>query len=223
MDELPEISLTDKCIVLDLDQTLIATQDELDSLFELNILSDPKYISLRNRIYHIRLEDLENPGIGSKYDFWGITRPYIDEFLLFCFQYFKIVAVWSAGKRLYVESIVDHIFKDLPKPHIVFTHDDIDYSSDGNILKKLTKMINHNSLTQNNMSLYNTLALDDNPTTFQYNLGNGILIPPYEPDCDIDSFLENDTHLLKFRDWLLSDDVINSNAINSINKSNIFT
>ena len=97
-DDIPLMSMTDKCIVLDLDQTVIATQDDIQSLHNLKILSNPQLISLRNRSYYISVEDLEKPGIGTKYDFWGVTRPHIHEFLIFCFSYFKIVAIWSAGQ-----------------------------------------------------------------------------------------------------------------------------
>jgi len=222
ISDISNVPLTNKCIVLDLDQTLIATQEDMDSLTQLKILSDPRYMILRSRIYHICLEDLEKPGIGTKYNFWGITRPHIEDFLLFCFSYFRIVAVWSAGKKPYVEAIVDHIFKDLPQPHIIFTHDDIDYGSNKTILKKLTKMIEYNYLTKKNMSLTNTFALDDNPTTFKENPESGILIPAYDPECNIESFTEDDTHLLKFKDWLLSPAIISSTTIENLDKNNIF-
>src|SRR3989338_4538064 len=115
-NDIPVTSITDKCIVIDLDHTLVSTQDPFGSLKELGILSNPDLIALRNRIYHIEIEDLEKPGVGTKYDFWWIIRPHVEEFLIFCFSYFRVVAVWSAGKRPYVEGIVDHLFRDLPKP-----------------------------------------------------------------------------------------------------------
>lgn len=222
-NDIPFASITNKCIVLDLDQTLIATQDEVSSLKKLMILSDPNLISLRRRTYYITLEDLEKPGVGSKYDFWGVTRPHIEEFLIFCFSYFKLVIVWSAGKRLYVEAIVDHIFKDLPKPHFVFTYDDITFSEDGNVCKPLTKIINSNDILRKHMSLENTLALDDNSMTFRQNPGNGVLLPAYDPSLNIDSFSRDDPTLLQFKQWLLQPEVINSTDVTTLNKDNIFT
>src|SRR5690606_31782804 len=111
--KIPSTSLTNKCIVLDLDQTLLATQESINSLHELGILSNPNLLSLRNRTYYFTIEDLEGPGIGTKYNYWGVTRPHCHEFLLFCFSYFRVVAIWSAGQRPYVESIVDYLFRDL--------------------------------------------------------------------------------------------------------------
>lgn len=223
-DDIPATSITNKCIVLDLDQTLIATQDSIDSLKQFKILSNPQLIPLRNRVYYMTIEDLEKPGIGSKYEFWGVTRPHIHEFLIFCFSYFKIVAVWSAGKRPYVEAIVDHIFKDIRPPHIVFTYDDIDIDSNGNIIKQLNKMINYDPIIKRNMSLANTFVIDDNALTFQLNENNGVTIPAYlnNPVLNVDALGRDDPTLLQLKYWLLQPEVVNSTDISNLDKSNIF-
>lgn len=222
-NNIPSISITDKCIVIDLDQTLIATQDDISSLKNLKILSDPKLMNLRKRIYHLNIEDLEKPGIGTRYDFWGITRPHVEEFLIFCFSYFKIVAIWSAGKRPYVEAIVDHLFKDLPSPHVIFTYDDIVIGNNGHVSKPLTKMIESNQVLRRYMSLQNTFALDDNSMTFHQNYGNGLLIPAYEPALNITSFQRDDHALLQLKYWLLQPEVVNARDITILDKSKIFT
>lgn len=222
-DEIPLASMTNKCVVLDLDQTLIATQDSIESLKSLNILSDPNLISLRNRVYYITIEDLEKPGIGTKYDFWGVTRPHTEEFLMFCFSYFKIVAVWSAGKRPYVEAIVDHIFKDLPHPHVVFTHDDIIIGPKGHIEKPLVKLIESNPVLRRNMSLQNTLAIDDNSMTFYRNHDNGVLIPAYDPSASINALARDDPTLLQLKYWLLQPEVVNARDVTVLDKSKIFS
>lgn len=222
-DTIPSASMTDKCIVLDLDQTLIATQDSTESLKVLGILSDPKLISLRNRTYYITIEDLEKPGIGTKYDFWGVTRPHVQEFLIFCFSYFKIVAVWSAGKRPYVEAIVDHLFKDLPQPHVIFTHDDIIIGPQGHVEKPLTKMIESNPILRRHMSLQNTLAIDDNSMTFFLNHGNGVLIPAYDPSLNTNALARDDPTLLQLKYWFLQPEVVNSRDVTTLDKSKIFS
>lgn len=222
-DDIPPVSITDKCVVLDLDQTLIATQDSIDSLKRLGILSDPKLLSLRNRTYHITIEDLEKPGIGTKYDFWGVTRPHVQEFLIFCFSYFKIVAVWSAGKRPYVEAIVAHIFKDIRPPHVVFTHDEIIIGPKGHVEKPLTKLIESNPVLRRNMSLQNTLAVDDNSMTFYLNYDNGILIPAYDPSVSVDALARDDPTLLQLKYWLLQPEVVNARDVTVLDKSKIFS
>jgi hypothetical protein len=218
-------SLTDKCIYLDLDQTLISTAEEkhgLDRLYKLKILSDPSLMHIRNRIYHVVVEDLEQPGYGSKYEMWGITRPHLHKFLTFCFSYFRLVIVYSAGKRQYVESIVDHIFKDLPYPHLVLSYDDIKKTGK-TIIKPLTVVMEANSLTKEFVKPTNTLGLDDLPSTYSENEGNGILIPAYEPDeLSKESLAENDNCLLKLENWLMSPEVIDCKDVRLLDKSKIF-
>lgn len=221
--DIAKASITDKCCVLDLDATLISTADSIESLKKMKIMSDPKLMKLRKRTYYLTIDDLEKPGIGTKYSFWGITRPHLEEFLIFCFSYFKIVAVWSAGKRPYVEAIVDHIFKDISPPHIVFTHDDIDIGPKGHIIKNLNKLIESNATMRKHMSLQNTLAIDDNSTTFSKNKGNGVLIPAYEPALSVEALSRDDNTLKQLMLWLLTEEVIASNDVSSLNKSEIFT
>ena len=52
-DLIPENPLTDKCIVLDLDETLVHTEEYVEWLRDLNIYKDPNAYVLRNRIYKL--------------------------------------------------------------------------------------------------------------------------------------------------------------------------
>lgn len=231
-DDIPTQSITDKCIVLDLDQTLIATQEDIESLKRLGIYSNPKLLTLRNRTYDILVEDLEKPGIGTVQHLWGVTRPHLFEFLLFCFKYFKIVVVCTAGKYLYALAIVAHIFKDLSEPHYTFAHEDIYiyFGPKGEPRKPLVKLSKSHSLLQTHMSLENTFALDDNPLTFTENPDNGILIPAYEPYLNINdpnrsikALSQEDVALLQLKYWLLQPEVINAKDVRTLNTRTIFT
>lgn len=221
--DIPTMSLTDKCIVLDLDETLINTQEKFEDLKKLGIFTDPKLVNLRSRVYTIQVNDLEAPGIGTQYEYWGVTRPHTQEFLIFCFSYFKIVAVWSAGKRQYVEEIVKYLFKDLPYPHVVFTRDDIVKNEHDEVEKPLVNMIESEPMLKKYMGLENTLALDDNYTTYNHNPGNGVLLPPYAPACTVNAFLKDDYTLLQFKNWLLKDEVASAKDVRELDKSQIFT
>lgn len=227
-DDIPSVSITDKCIVLDLDLTLVCTQDITDTLKsltdlkDLKILTDPSLLSLRRRTYYSNMDDFNTPGTGTEVSYWGITRPHLNEFLMFCFSYFRLVIVWSAGQRPYVEGIVDYIFKDIRPPHAVFTHDDVIEEHGQIIIKPLEKIFHANPLLQKYMTLENTLALDDNPTTFRDNLDNGILIPAYEPSPSINSMSRDDPALLQFKAWLLQPEVVNSPDVRTLDKSTIF-
>lgn len=210
-----------KCIVLDLDQTLIATQKDLNSIVSLGILSKPELMPLRNRIYNLEITDFEKKGEGSSYSFWGITRPHIKEFLVFCFSYFEYVVVWSAGKKRYVEAIVDHIFKDIQMPHLVLTYDDITTASDGSVEKPLEKVFSF--FPKGQVSFKNILALDDNPTTFRHNPKNAVLIPEYDPPLNVNAMSKDDPTLLQFMYWLRQKDVSQSTNVETLDKKNIFS
>lgn len=221
-DLIPNVSLTNKCIVLDLDNTLLCTQETMNTLYDSQILSNPQYLALRNRVYYFSLDSVNHPGENSKLEMWGITRPYLKEFLLFCFSYFKIVAVWSAGQRSYVEAIVNYLFKDLPMPHIIFTADNTIFQN-GHTYKPLSTIMSSNPVLSRLMTPMTTLAIDDNSTTYTYNKDNAVLIPAYSPSPNLNSLSSDDPSLLQLKYWLLQPEVIAAKDIRSINKSTIFT
>lgn len=213
---------TNRCIVLDLDQTLIATQKDIQSLKDMGIMSKPELLGLRDRIYNLEMSDFQKKGDGSSYRFWGIMRPHIKEFLIFCFSYFEYVVVWSAGKRKYVEAIVDHIFRDIQEPYLVLTYDDIVMASDGNVEKPLEKMFKIIANKGGNVSFSNTLALDDNPSTFRKNKDNGVLIPPYDPAPNPNAFGRDDPTLQQFMYWLVTPEIMSVSNVSELEKSSIF-
>lgn len=221
-DDILHKSITDKVVVLDLDATLIATQDSFDSFKNLGIMSNPKLMELKRRCYCIKLKDVDAIGDGTRYDFWGVKRHYLEEFLLFCFNYFRLVIVWSAGQKNYVEAIVENIFKNLRKPHLVFSYDFCDIDKDKNIGKPLTKLLKHEALKKYNIKPGQVVAIDDNETTFEKNLKNAIFIPPFEPELNIASMNEHDDTLLKIKYFLLLPHVIEATDITKIDMSTIF-
>lgn len=221
-DQILHKSITDFTVILDLDATLIATQDSYDSFKQLGILSNPKLLDLRRRCYCIKLTDLEEVGDGTRYDFWGVTRPHLEEFLLFCFNYFKLVIVWSAGKKNYVHAIVNNIFKNLRKPHLIWTYDDIDMDQDDNIIKPITKLLNSNFIHKHHLDPQKILCIDDNESTFCKNKKNAIFIPPFEPELNVASMTKPDTTLLQLKYWLLLPNVVNCDNVTKLDKSNIF-
>lgn len=208
--------LTGLVFVFDLDLTAICTQDTIETLKHLDIFNNPYLLKLRNRTYFFHIDDLGKPGIGTKYNFWGVTRPHLYELLKFCSAYGRIV-VWSAGKRPYVELIVSHIFKDLAYPELVLTHDDILFDKIGNVIKPLSKVCQLLGV-----SMKQVLAIDDNELTFQHNLNNGIHIPAYEPRATIDSLCQDDDTLLRLKRWLSSPEVIQTIDVTTLDKSVIF-
>ena len=227
LNKISEKPLTDKCIVLDLDETLVHSHGapNIDLLNELGIFIDPENYDLRERVYKITMEDVvHKKGTGEKTDMWGITRPHVREFLIHCFNYFKIVIVWSAGRKNYVHAIVNHLFRDLPRPHIVWTYDDLERLSNNTLIKPLNKLMKKVSGLNKHMSLTNSFIVDDRVTVFQEpNPYNGIEIPPYRPDFDLKSLKIEDDTLLKLIKWLMKKDVIHSKDIRTLDKRDIFS
>lgn len=218
-DIIPKQSLTNKCIVLDLDETLVHSYDKdnaLELLTSLDIMFNSNDIELRNRIYYFTIT---RPGFANKF-IWGVLRPHVAEFLIFCLSYFNIVAVWSAGTRDYVNHIVKIIFSNLKQPPIVFSANETDFS-DGRVLKDLRVMFDFNEFTRENMNIMNTLTIDDNRDAIRNNTSNAILIPAYKPAFNISSMSIKDDTLLKIKAWLSLNEVIVNDDVRELNK-NIF-
>lgn len=215
-------TLTDKCIILDLDETLVYTQEDLSDLFQLKILDDPMLMRLRGQTYLLDIEDATTArGQGQLMTIWGTMRPHLKEFLSFCFHYFRFTAVWSAGTLKYVDAISDHIFRDLPSPAIIYSWPNCVHM-DNNLLKPIVNMIANEDKLRNYMTLANTFILDDRSTTFAMNLQNGILIPSWHPFPSISGLQMDDTALIKLMNWFIQPEVINASDVRLLDKFHIF-
>jgi len=221
-------SKTKKCVVFDVDLTLVCSSDKIDEFNKigLNNLNDPKFDSIRDRIYAMNI-DTESDPIKKKTFIWGIIRPYWQEFLTYCFSYFDVIAVWSAGEERYVEEMVNILFKGFPKPHVVYARGMLEIipgAIDGRINKHkpLSKMFNNVPGLNNRMNLYNTIIVDDIIDNFYANRDNGVEIPQYSPPLTLDGLKTNDIAFLQLMRWLDRRDVIETNDIRLINKRDIF-
>ena len=227
LDRIPFKALTNKCIVLDLDETLVHSNENMDQLKELKIMTDPTLIDLRRRTYQITMDDVVyKKGEGVKTEMWGIVRPHVKEFLVSCFSYFKVVAVWSAGKRKYVDAIVDYLFKDIKRPHVVYSYDQCERTSDNLLVKPLSKMIESEPGLDKYMSIENTFIIDDTKTVYAGFIGdnpdNGIQIPAYKPAFNIHLLRSDDIALKQVMTWFLRPDVMNSLDVRELDKTVVF-
>jgi hypothetical protein len=225
LDNIPNTSLTDKCIVLDLDETLVHSFEKMEELRPLGLFKNPQLLDIRKRAYRIQLGDTLDNNRWKPLDIWGVTRPNLDEFLCFCFKYFRIVAVWSAGQSKYVESICDFIFRDIRPPHIIYSWPDCEKDTpDGHIEKPLQKMIDCEPHIKKYMSLTNTFVIDDRYSTFaNCNLGNGVLIPPYSPHPTVEALRQQEPSLLELKRWFTRPEVVMSKDVRKLDKSKIFS
>jgi TFIIF-interacting CTD phosphatase-like protein len=213
--EIREIPLTDKNIVLDLDQTLIHSHEKMDNLSRLGILRDSKFLPMRDRTYVLRFEDG-----GTN---WGIVRPHAEDFLVFCFSYFKHVIVWSAGTEEYVDLVVDYLFRDIRKPDLVYSREDCTLPDDcKDLCKPLTKLIHDEpwlGLTEKN-----TYFLDDMDYTFRKNERNAIHIPGFDTTTKDrltqKSVTRDDDALKKLTTWFMKNRDVSD--VRLVDKTHIF-
>jgi hypothetical protein len=235
-----EHSLTDKCISLDIDNTLLYSNDDTQIIEDggqtwiakLNVYHNTKLIGIRNRVYQVKMVDVVTPqGAGEATYMSGILRPDAREFMAFCFSYFRIVNFWSAGKRKYVHEMVKILCADLPhQPNLIFSWDQCKLVN-GDVEKPLELMFKIPGL-ENLMSLNNTYALDDRKSTADPNPDNLIQIPEFIPDFTIAGLTKNDNALRQLMHWLTIPEVMHCKdirtlekqyEINNTIKSNIFT
>lgn len=211
-----------KYIVLDIDATLVHTHGDGDEYVNLNLFSNPKMQKLRGRTYTMNLTDVTvAPGTGEEMKLYGIYRPWLKEFLEFCFKYFDHVIIWSAGKKKYVEKMCELMFTDRKKqPLIIYNYNDCEIYDDY-IRKPLSKLYS-DPRTKGRMNEKNTLVVDDRDDTFALNKGNGILIPEYEATMSIKGINKKDNALLKLMGWLMTDEVRDASDIRKVDKSKIF-
>lgn len=215
-----EKSRTKLNLVCDLDECLIRTMPDNTEAVKKKIQADPKYIAARQRIFTLELRDvMGDRGKGRIDEYWGVKRPHLDDFLLFAFEYFHTVSVWSAGQRGYVDAVVDKIFYDFPVPHVVMNHDDVVYLPSGNYYKPLKKVY---SLDPETFKESNTLLIDNRYDNFLDNPSNAIHIPDYRPSANPSSIMNDDICLQQFQQWLLKSEVVKAKDIRPIPKVSIF-
>lgn len=116
------------------------------------------------------------------------SRPWLKEFLSFCFTRFDSVSIWTAANRAWFEFVDANIFQPLIYEincehgrryqwRLALTQEHCYFHTSGNDLytfKPLFKI--WNELPFDSFRPENTVAIDDSPCTFTYNPENGIPI-----------------------------------------------
>ena len=223
------VSITDKCIILDIDHTMAATQSGDKQAMDKAIPTTPEAHDLRRRVYAFNREHAGSANGDGESDFmWGVMRPGLKEFLIFCFSYFKAVIVWSAGTKEYVELVCESLFSDVDNPMAIFSRDSCVYDEEAEVYRKpIATLIKQNPRIAQYVNLKNTYIVDDTKYTFQPNPDNAIHIPRYLPESEsnVSSFnamRANDIALDQIRTWLSRPEVIQSEDIRTLNKKRIF-
>ena len=198
-------------IVLDIDETLLCTNTD-----------GSKYpVELKDNEEMARAHYTVTTREGT---YWGVKRPYVDEFLAYCFKRFDAVAFWSAGKEGYVNEVVK-VLNPPGTPAFVRSRSQCDElhsefeMEDGRtqLVPTLWKPLqaifdNYPAFTR-----YNTWVLDDRQDYAQENLLNWLAIPPYHPTVK-ELLPRDDDYLLRLMDWFEREDVKNSTNVLEVEK-----
>tara|TARA_Y100000592_G_C5458676_1_gene312795 strand:- start:1103 stop:1780 length:678 start_codon:yes stop_codon:yes gene_type:complete len=212
-----------KNIVLDIDATLVNTHGDDGEFLNLKFITEPKMLKYRKRIYSMNLSDVTTePGDGEELKLYGVYRPYLKEFLDFCFDYFDNVIIWSAGKKKYVEKMCELMFVDAKKqPLVIYNWNNT--TIDGDRITKPLKKLYNDPRTKGEMNEKNTFVVDDRDDTYYLNKNNGILIPEYEAALSYGGLKMQDDNLLKLMAWFSLDEVSESEDVRELEKDKIFT
>lgn len=201
-----------QCIVLDIDETLVHSSQDYNKLNEITqLLNKTQNEQLQSRLYILPMKDA-----GVPYSIWGLTRPYLTDFIDYCFARFDKVCVWSAGTADYVHKVVETIFPAHQQPDIILCRGECHYATDNTLFKPLAKLVDKIE----GLELYNTFIVDDRLTTFLRNPANGILIPEYAPTNPLQS---DDSRLIELMEWFSLDEVRSIPDVRLLEKTTIFS
>jgi carboxy-terminal domain RNA polymerase II polypeptide A small phosphatase len=165
----------DKLIVLDLDETLVFAE-ETDKKNNRTIIEQDHF---RTGEYII------------------LKRPNVSSFIKTLFEWFD-VSVWTAGSSPYAHAVVSEVFREhadclkfiMTSKNTVWKYDF--EMREHRVMKPLKKV------TRKGFELSKILHIDNTPSTFSANYGNGILVISWTGQQNDDELLS----LLTFLEWL---------------------
>lgn len=161
-----------KLIVLDLDETLIHSVQQ----------SNDNQILDNTDMSNVETYETDFSWSHATVSYKVYVRPYVKEFLDFCFENFD-VGVWTAATQDYADKIVPLVFKHRV-PIFVFTRERCTTKTDNrdyllypltDTVKKLQK-VKRRKFNGKRYNINNILVIDDTPSTFKCNYGNAIQI-----------------------------------------------
>jgi TFIIF-interacting CTD phosphatase-like protein len=155
------LKLKTRLIVLDIDETLVYTTDK-------PLPREPHYTFSEYSIYR---------------------RPYLAEFLAFCFERFD-VGVWSSASERYVSFVASQIFERDSGLKFVWSEKNcITESSGQSQIKDLRKLRRFGYLVDE------IRAIDDTPEKYKRQLPNLIKIEPFRGNFEDNCLLKIRSHL----------------------------
>lgn len=209
-------SITDYIAVFDLDESFLHTFNGDVSSVEKLKLND--YPDIKKRLYvkSILIRDTEKT--QSLYQFWGVLRPGVSDFIPFANMYFRAIIVWTAGIYPYAREMIKELFKGYQGPFFYFSRRNCNII-DGNYTKPLYLI----EKKFPEFKVNKMMIIDDRDISFVECPNNGILIPPYEPNANANAIRVNDIALDQLKYWLLTKEVMMAGEVPKMNKKDIFS
>lgn len=136
-------------------------------------------------------------------------RPFLNEFLEFCFEYFE-VAVWTTATKPYAEGILQMILKNNQKLQFLWTRERCTLSYDAEegehfFVKKMHK------IRRRGYQLESVIVIDDSPNVWKCSYGNLVRVKRFEGEETDDELKFLPTYLKK---------LLNVSNIRAIEKRN---
>jgi RNA polymerase II subunit A small phosphatase-like protein len=173
-DEIEKVCAVKPLIILDLDETLVHSTREKNK--KLEYLKLTIFVDFRT-IYHV------------------YKRPFVDEFLDFCFEHFD-VSVWTASSSAYAKEIVSLLFADRKLQFVHTANKCISRTCRDGLFHSFSevKFIKIKDLKKvfrgcRRYPKDRVLIIDDTATTFQRNYGNAIQVHEWNAKDDRDEEL----------------------------------
>ena len=192
----PEQTQYGQCLVLDLDETLLNTRSGSEKATD-EIKAHPDYYTVTTR-----------EGV-----FWGMKRPYLDDFLAYCGTRFEAIGFWSAGKEGYVNEVLRVMAPPFQPAFVMnFNHCDqvhaehVSESGTVSYNPELWKPLNTVFDKYPQFTRYNTFIVDDRQDYARGNLLNWVIIRPFSPSLK-NLLPATDDYLLRLMDWFEREEV----------------
>ncbi len=159
-----------KLLILDLDETLIYATEE-------------------------KLESASDFSVGQ---YFVYKRPFLAEFLEFCFENFE-VAVWTTATKFYAEKILQTVLQENQKLKFLWTRERCTFAFDEEerehyFVKKMHK------LRRRGQKLESVIVVDDSPNVWKCSYGNLVRVGKFEGDKNDNELKLLPIYLAKLKD-----------------------
>ena len=152
-------------------------------------------LDLDETLIHARYSELDRQPNFTFNNYYFYKRPYLDEFLAECSNYYDL-AVWSSAGDIYVQEVVRNIIAksirlefSWGESKLVCSYSSEPWKMDVQYLKDLRKVV------QKGFALDRILIVDDDPEKLQRNYGNAIYVNKFYG-------AKNDRELLMLTEYL---------------------